>query len=411
MKVLTSLHFWALIVHLVTPQDLDWGNLFNANTVRLKNPLSIPPSTLCLPSLDEHNLIKTYNSALLTGLLLKKIQFTEIPEAVFLNLSQTIYIANAQTLPLAEELCKKTGNPYKLVGKDVAFVAAVLKTALASNVLKKIMFKIKCDGTSGVTEDGFKLAAKGSCSEDHKYMVYESTGLQLASATYTIPTILCQRESPELSVNLDSLKSALEKEFVLVDAQTSTVRAKIQETFEKYVNTSILKFSENQTGILANIPPTHEKTCLDVKVLFGNPLTNFSLPTLVTPKNIIPSSELLKSRIIECKMLLAHLLKNLDLILDPETSQNPIKIQYWIQSFSDIFRILPIHAPEKMLLIILLTILVIVLVSCICFHAGYNKIVKSGTAELIRRGFVQTNNFQVVPPASNTVPLMQMHQR
>ena len=110
-------------------------------------------------------------------------------------------------------------------------------------------------------------------------------------------------------------------------------------------------------------------------------------------------------------MLLAHLLKNLDLILDPETSQNPIKIQYWIQSFSDIIQILPIHAPEKMLSIILLTILVIVLVSCICFHAGYSKIVKSAMAELIQRGFIQTNNFQVVPPASNMVPLMQMYQR
>ena len=143
MKVLTSLHFWALIVHLVTPQDLDWGNLFNANTVRLKNPLSIPPSTLCLPSLDEHNLIKTYNSALLTGLLLKKIQFTEIPEAVFLNQSQNHIHRKRPNLTLSRGIMQKTGNPYKLVGKYVAFVASVLKTALASNVLKKIMFLIK----------------------------------------------------------------------------------------------------------------------------------------------------------------------------------------------------------------------------------------------------------------------------
>ena len=87
---------------------------------------------------------------------------------------------------------------------------------------------------SGVTEDGFKLVAKGSCSKDHIYMVYESTGLQLASATYVVPTILCQRESPELSVNLGSLKSTLAKEFVLIDAQSLTIRAKIQEICQHF---------------------------------------------------------------------------------------------------------------------------------------------------------------------------------
>ena len=188
-----------------------------------------------------------------------------------------------------------------------------------------------------------------------------------------------------------------------IESSLSTLRTKLQNIFEVFVNSSELRFTTNQTAVLdfIELPPAN---CLEVKVFVGKPLTNHSLPIIVHPDNLATASQLLRSRMDESKSIIRQLTKIFDNILSPENGQTSISVQYTIDHFSDIFDLLPFSSKEKLLSVILLCTIGLVLLICICFLAGYKVILHQGAREWVRR---LVFNVQVNPPPPTSMPLIQ----
>ena len=394
---------WILFWRSISTED--WETHFQTQESNPKKYLSLDPAMLCQPSLQESNLVEIYNGINLNLLIMRKIQLTDSETALFLNGSETIFVSSAQTLPDAVSNCKKEGSEYLMLSRDSTFLAAVLKTTVNSKVIPRVMFSISCKETKALTLDEVILAAKGSCNEQSPYAIFSATGLTLATPTTVVPAILCRKNSLDLSENLKNFEAALNKELLLIESTLSALRTKLQNIFEIFVHSSTLHFTTNLTGTLTFLNP-QPKTCLEVKIIVGNPLQNHSLPIIVTPENLVTASQLLRSRIDESKSLIKKMSEIFDHVLSPENAHSPISVQYSIRYFSDIFDLLPIHSREKMLSVILLTTIGFVLLLSICLLSGYNVILCQGAREWIRR-MVFTTNVQVNPPPPNTIPLIQ----
>ena len=381
----------------------DWEQHFKIQESNPKKDFSIDPSLLCKPGLQDSNLADLYNGAKLNALIIKEMDISMISTALFKNGTETVYVSSAQTIVEAIDLCEKDGALYTVSSSESKFLAAVLKTTITSNLIPRVMFSITCKDSKAQTIDKANIAAKGSCDDASPYVIFSATGLTLASPSTVVPAILCRKTSVVLSENLKNFGTAIDKELLSIESSLSTLRTKLQNIFEVFVNSSELRFTTNHTAILdfIELPPAN---CLEVKVFVGKPLTNHSLPIIVHPDNLATASQLLRSRMDESKSIIRQLTKIFDNILSPENGQTSISVQYTIDHFSDIFDLLPFSSKEKLLSVILLGTIGLVLLICICFLAGYKVILHQGAREWVRR---LVFNVQVNPPPPTSMPLIQ----
>ena len=399
--------FSILVMVMKSLSSEEWEEHFKSKGSSPKKDLSLDPARLCKPGLQDTNLVKMYNSINLINLIIREMDISELSTALFVNSTDTIYVSSAQTLTETIANCEKDGEKYMVTSADTKFLAAVLKTAIVSKIIPKVMFAIKCDSLKAKTVDDNNIQAKGSCNAESPYAIYSATGLSLATPTSTVPALLCRKPSPVLSDNMKNFEAALDKELLVFESTLSILRTKLQKIFEVYIHSSELVFTQNNTATL-EFTDLETTNCLQVKIFIGDPLRSHSLPIIVTTENIVAASQLLRSRLDESTEIMKKMNEIFDHILSPENPHTPMSVQYSINYFSDIFELLPIHSKEKMLSVILLSTIAFVLFISICFLSGYNVILRQGAREWIRRMIQFNTTIQVnPPPPPNTIPLLQ----
>ena len=73
---------------------------------------------------------------------MKEMDIFKLSTALFVNSSDTIYVLSAQTLTETIANCKKDGEKCMVTSAETKYLAAVLKTAIVSKIIPKVMCAI-----------------------------------------------------------------------------------------------------------------------------------------------------------------------------------------------------------------------------------------------------------------------------
>ena len=346
-----------LILLILTPSGASpnpylWKSLFPSSPSKIPSPLSLPPSLVCPPSLNVPYLIKSYNNINLYTMTISRIQYSDIPTTIFTNTSETIFHTSASTLAEAETSCSTSGTLFSIYSDTWPYAQASLENYVKNTKLS-IAIKLTVSADSKpITNDNFPITLPNQSLDSTKpYLIFSPTGMTFASSTSSTNTILCTKPNQIQDPRLQSVIQAIEAQAVSIDSKKTAIKEKIHAIVSSYSN-YIVQFTLNQTATLLLKYSNTDQSCIPLQINLIGYINNFTFPSLITPLNLDPATDLLLQRLEELHQTVDGALQTLDLLLQPANTP-PNILDYSYQTYSDLFLLLPESSPMRSLLLIL----------------------------------------------------------
>ena len=384
-----------------------WKSLFPSPSSKPPSPLSLPPSLVCSPSLNIPNLIKSYNNINQYSMILSRIQYSDLPTAIFTNSSEVVLYTTAPTLAEAEKSCSNSGQLFSINSATLSYAQVSIENYVKNAKLNLAVKLSLSSENKPITNDDYPIDIPNQPFDSTKpYLIFTPTGTKFASPTASTNSIICTKPNSVLNPKLQSVQQAIEAQSVSIDSKKTAIKEKIHTIVPSYSN-YIVQFTLDQTANLILKHPNPHQTCIQLQINLIEYINNFSFPTLITPSNIDPATELLLQRLEELHRAIDGALHTLDLLLHP-TQTPPNALDYSYQTYSELFLLLPKSSPMRSLLLILLislgssTLIFLLLFSLLVYlMVRGNKILNRNNREI---NTPRTINLALQGPSDSNLP-------
>ena len=402
----------------LSPLDSPWRNILSPTAPGPISHLSIPPQRFCQTSLDAEQTIQAYNAFNRLLLLIETVQFTTNKDAIFRNRTENpptvTYLIKAESLTAATEQCKLSGNLFQIYSKHWSHVKYLLDNYATTY---KTDFAIQLDVLEDkpITLDGHAITLQGQTfNKDHPFLVFTPTGQSLGSPSDKTTSIICsQTDDKQLPNQMNIIKTAVDTQIIALQTSAAQIRQALHQTIPKFSNFS-LQTSTNQSAQLIRLKKADPRpNCIRSLISITPTISNYSLPLIVTPINLEISTLLLEDRLVDLIYYTTKVQDVLQIMNSQDKDSPTLVLSYSLESYSDLFNLLPSSSPAKSLLLILISTVtgtVLFLVICLCLFL----LLARRDSRLLRRTPDEQNttfNLQLVnshPTLPPTAPMLSL---